>query len=65
MSYKNPHAPPGMAWCSFCRAYKYRSEFYRNRARPHGLQDICKEHSKLAVCGIRLGGTANVQREAA
>lgn len=51
--YKNPKAPDGQAWCSYCQCFKDRSQFYRNRSTAHGLQYICKEHSKLAVCGVR------------
>lgn len=52
-NYKNPQAPPGSAWCSFCRCYKARDLFYRNRATSNGLQSVCKDCTKQAVCGIR------------
>lgn len=52
-NYKNVHAPEDQAWCAFCKCYKDRSEFYRNRTTFNGLQSICKEHTKQAVNGIR------------
>jgi len=63
LNYRNVNAPAGQAWCSFCRCYKDRSEFYRNRATAHGLQYICKDHTKEAVCGIRrsTNGIVNTQ----
>lgn len=38
----NLHAPEGQAWRTACKAYKSRSEFYKNRCQPHGLQHRCK-----------------------
>lgn len=38
----NVHAPAGKAWCCTCKAYKSRSEFQKNRSKPHGLQHNCR-----------------------
>lgn len=32
--------------CCRCREVKFRSEFYRNKGRPDGLQTICKDCTK-------------------
>lgn len=34
-----------MKWCSGCKTEKEETEFYKNRSRPDGLQNRCKECS--------------------
>ncbi|MEM3008479.1 MAG: endonuclease domain-containing protein [Candidatus Nitrosotenuis sp.] len=37
-----------LKWCSGCQTEKPPTEFYRNRSRPDGLQNLCKPCSNLA-----------------
>lgn len=36
-------------WCSGCHTFKPASEFYSNKSKKNGKQDICKECSKKSV----------------
>ena len=44
---KNVHAPEGMAWCSQCKFYLKRDEFTKSTKQHHGLNYLCKYHSRL------------------
>ncbi len=39
----NVHAPDGQAWCGKCKVYKPVPDFERNRSKPHGLQNHCRQ----------------------
>lgn len=43
---RNVNAPAGTAWCTHCKKYLPRSDFYKNRAQAHGLTHSCKRHFK-------------------
>lgn len=45
---RNLRAPVGKAWCTHCRDYLPRTDFYKNKAQQHGLTHSCKKHFKRA-----------------
>lgn len=36
-------------WCSDCKQWKSRSEFYKNRSQPDGLQPVCTPCQKVRL----------------
>jgi 5-methylcytosine-specific restriction endonuclease McrA len=57
--------PIGTKTCVQCKAVKARAEFYNNRAKPDGLQNMCKACTKVNEDGRTRSGKRAAEKRAA
>lgn len=58
----NVHAPTGQAWCGKCRTYKSTTDFEKNRSKPHGLQNHCRQCRSTARRKRGISGSTGAGR---